>query len=155
LESPFAFWIGVGRRAAHPGQTIPASPTRRRTHVCVCEGENTAEQRPPERRPHAATAERIGAGSINAHHWPGRSLSREAVAQTNCEAAESLLRRGSEIGHLDRRGRSLSREGVPEGGSGVDFRGRAASFLRRLSATASRAGERVGGRAPRARKGLP
>jgi hypothetical protein len=65
-------------------------------------------------------------------------LSREAVAQTPGEAAGSLLRVGSEIGHLVRRERVVRRKVVPHGGSVLHFRERAARFLRRLCATASR-----------------
>jgi len=69
----------------------------------------------------------------------GVLLSREAVAQTPGEAAGSLLRVGSEIGHLVRRERVVRRKVVPHGGSVLHFRERAARFLGRLCATASRA----------------
>jgi hypothetical protein len=67
----------------------------------------------------------------------GRSELVEAVAQTPGEAAGSLLRVGSEIGHLVRRERVVRRKVVPHGGSVLHFRERAARFLRRLCATAS------------------
>src|SRR5688572_20551350 len=62
----------------------------------------------------------------------------EAVAQTPGEATGSLLRVRSEIGHLVRRELPARRKVVPHGGSGMHLRERAAHFLRRLYATASR-----------------
>jgi hypothetical protein len=76
--------------------------------------------------------------------WPSYLLlCAEAVAQTPGEAAGSLLRVGSEIGHLVRRERVVRRKVVPHGGSVVHFRERAARFLRRLCATASVRCERL------------
>jgi Multicopper oxidase len=68
----------------------------------------------------------------------------EAVAQTPSEAAGSLLRVGSEIGHLVGRERPVGRKVVPHGGSGMHLRERAPRFLRRLYATASVRGRRLG-----------
>jgi hypothetical protein len=65
-------------------------------------------------------------------------LLAEAVAQTPGHAAGSLLRVSSEIGHLVRPERAGGRQVVPDGGSGVHFRERAAGWRRRLCATASR-----------------
>jgi hypothetical protein len=64
--------------------------------------------------------------------------SREAVAQTPGEATGSLLSVGSEIGHLVRRELPARRKLVPHGGAGMHLRERAARFLGRLYATASR-----------------
>jgi hypothetical protein len=71
-------------------------------------------------------------------------LRTEAVAQTPGEATGSLLRVGSEIGHLVRRELPARRKVVPHGGAGMHLRERAARFLERLYATASTIGESAG-----------
>jgi hypothetical protein len=63
-----------------------------------------------------------------------------AVGKTLGEHAGSLVRVGSEIGHLVRRTRAVRCEDVVHGGSEVDLPKRAARFLERLYPTAT--GER-------------
>jgi hypothetical protein len=65
------------------------------------------------------------------------SLIVEAVAQTPREPVTSLLRVGSEKGHLVRRARAIRGEVVADGSSGVYFREPAAAVQSRLYATAS------------------
>ena len=86
-------------------------------------------------------------GERHSEWEPARVLqSREAVAQTPGEDAGSFLSVGSEFAHLVRRERPVHREIVPHRSSGVHFRERAARFLRRLYATASRGSESAGER---------
>jgi hypothetical protein len=69
---------------------------------------------------------------------PRRSRSRRvAVGKTPGEHAGSLVRVGSEIGHLVRRTQAVRCEDIVHGGSEVHLRKRAARFLEQLYPTAT------------------
>src|SRR5918996_1349153 len=108
--------------AARPPRWLPRSLG----HV----GNSPATSKAPRARPPRALAAE-GSGTP-------LPPSREAVAQTPGEAAGSLLRVGSENGHLVRRTRAARREVVAHGRADVHFLERAAASPRRLCATASR-----------------
>jgi hypothetical protein len=87
--------------------------------------------RTPQDLPHPSGHENSGA--------PSRLLlGGVAVGKTPGELAGSLVRVGSENGHLLRRTQAVRRKGVAHGGSEVHLRGRAACFLTRLCPTATR-----------------
>ena len=103
--------------------------------------------------------------TVTVAHTPTSDLSREsqalppsdeAVAQTPGELAGSLLRVGSENGHLIiRRAQGLRGDVAAYGSSGRHFLERAAPFQRRLCATASAEGRWVCQGRPETRPSSP
>jgi hypothetical protein len=84
-----------------------------------------------------ATASALSASRPRRRCAAGSRLGRRLSHKPPGEPAQSLLRLGSEIGHLVRRERPVRRKVIPHGGAGMHLRERAARFLRRLYATAS------------------